>query len=59
MPLMTPRRAWHSSMMAPTNSLGARMVAETIGSRTSAILPAGYSLGLVTWTTFLSSSVTS
>jgi hypothetical protein len=37
-------------MIAPMNSLGARIVARTTGSRTSAILPSGNSLGLVTVT---------
>ena len=59
MPLQSPRRVWQSSMMVPTNSLGARIVAVTIGSWTSAIFPPGNSLGLVTVRTFLSSSVTS
>ena len=35
-------------MMVPTNSLGVKMVERTTGSKTSAILPVGYSLGLVT-----------
>jgi hypothetical protein len=39
-------------MIAPMKSLGARIVARTTGSRTSAILPAGNSLGLVTTTSF-------
>ncbi len=59
MPSSTPRRAWHSSMIAPMNSLGARIVDRTIGSRTSATLPSGYSDGLVTMTTEPSSIVTS
>ena len=29
---MTPRRVWHSSMTAPTNSLGVKTVARTVGS---------------------------
>ena len=39
-------------MIAPMNSLGARIVARTTGSRISEILPSGNSLGLVTstWT---------
>ena len=49
-PSSVPRRPWQSSMIAPMNSLGARIVARTIGSRTSAILPSGNSLGLVTMT---------
>ena len=55
MPRRLPRRCWQSSMIAPMNSLGARIVARTIGSRTSAILPSGNSLGLVTstWTAVL------
>lgn len=32
MPSMTPRRFWHSSMIEPMNSLGARIVARTTGS---------------------------
>jgi len=46
-------------MIAPMNSLGARIVALTTGSRTSPILPPGNSLGFVTVTTDLSSIVTS
>ena len=46
-------------MIAPMNSLGARIVARTIGSRTSAILPPGNSLGLVTTISLPSSIVTS
>ena len=46
-------------MIVPMNSLGARIVARTIGSRTSAILPAGNSDGLVTVMTVPSSIVTS
>ncbi len=48
MPCMLPRRPWHSSMTAPTNSLGTRMDPRTTGSCTSEILPVGNSLGLVT-----------
>ena len=48
MPSRVPRRVWHSSMIAPMNSLGARIVARTTGSCTSSILPSGNSLGLVT-----------
>ena len=48
MPSSVPRRCWQSSMIAPMNSLGARIVARTIGSRTSATLPSGNSQGLVT-----------
>jgi hypothetical protein len=48
MPRRVPRRVWHSSMIAPMNSLGARTVARTTGSKTSSILPSGNSLGLVT-----------
>ena len=48
MPSRVPRLPWQSSMIAPMNSLGARIVARTLGSRTSAILPPGNSLGLVT-----------
>ena len=59
MPCRSPRLVWQSSMIAPMNSLGARIVAFTTGSRTSPILPVGNSLGLVTVTTLLSSSVTS
>ena len=46
-------------MIVPMNSLGARIVARTIGSRTSATLPVGYSEGLVTVMTEPSSMVTS
>jgi hypothetical protein len=46
-------------MIAPMNSLGARMVALTIGSRTSSTLPPGYSDGLVTVKTLPSSMWTS
>ena len=59
MPCSSPRLVWQSSMIAPMNSAGDRIVALTIGSLTSPILPAGNSLGLVTVTTVLSSSVTS
>ena len=59
MPFISPRRDWHSSMTVPTNSLGVRIVALTTGSRTSLILPAGNSLGLVTRTSVRSSMVTS
>ena len=31
MPRRVPRFCWHSSMIAPMNSLGARIVARTIG----------------------------
>ena len=48
MPSRVPRRVWQSSMIAPMNSLGRRIVARTTGSWTSAILPPGNSLGLVT-----------
>ena len=45
-------------MIAPMNSLGARIVARTMGSRISATLPDGNSEGFVTSTTVRSSSVT-
>ncbi len=48
MPSSTPRRLWHSSMIAPMCSLGDRTVALTTGSYTMPILPSGNSLGLVT-----------
>ena len=48
MPSRVPRRLWQRSMIAPMYSLGARTVARTTGSWTSAILPSGNSLGLVT-----------
>ena len=48
MPPSAPRRAWHSSMIAPMYSLGAMIIALTTGSYTSAIFPPGQSLGLVT-----------
>ena len=50
MPSRVPRRPWHSSMTAPMCSLGVITVARTTGSKTSAILPSGNSLGLVTST---------
>ncbi len=59
MPRSAPRLPWHNSMIAPMNSLGARIVARTTGSRTSEIFPSGYSLGFVTVTTRRSSNVTS
>ncbi|MNW62783.1 hypothetical protein D3C74_409370 [compost metagenome] len=59
MPPSTPRLPWHSSMAAPMNSVGHRIVALTTGSRISPILPPGNSLGLVTVTTERSSRVTS
>ncbi len=59
MPSRVPRLPWQSSMIAPMNSLGARMVARTLGSRTSAILPPGNSLGLVTTISVPSSIATS
>ena len=59
MPRRVPRRCWHSSMIAPMNSLGARIVARTTGSLIEPILPSGNSLGLVTVMTRLSSRVTS
>ncbi len=59
MPSRVPRRCWHSSMIAPMYSLGARIVARTTGSRTSAILPPGNSQGLVTVICLPSSMVTS
>lgn len=59
MPRRLPRFCWQSSMIAPTNSDGERIVARTIGSLTSRILPSGYSLGLVTCTALPSSIVTS
>ena len=46
-------------MIAPMNSDGARIVARTMGSLTSPILPSGNSLGLVTCTALPSSIVTS
>jgi hypothetical protein len=45
-------------MIVPMNSLGARIVALTIGSCTSAIFPSGYSEGFVTTSFLPSSSVT-
>ncbi len=48
MPPNAPRRDWQSSMIVPMYSLGVMIVHLTIGSRTSAILPAGQSDGLVT-----------
>ena len=59
MPSSSPRRDWHSSMIVPTNSLGASTVDVTTGSRTSRILPPGNSLGLVTRISVRSSIVTS
>ncbi len=58
MPSREPRRAWHSSMIEPMNSLGASTVARTTGSCTSAILPSGNSLGLVTVCSVPSSMIT-
>ena len=55
MPCSWPRRAWHSSMIAPMYSAGLSTVAFTIGSKTRAILPVGYSLGFVTTTSVPSS----
>ena len=49
MPPRLPRRCWHSSMIAPMYSLGAMIIALTIGSRISAIFcPLGQSDGFVT-----------
>ena len=59
MPWRVPRLPWQSSMITPMKSEGDRIVARTTGSRTSAILPSGYSLGLVTSWTVPSSMVTS
>ena len=59
MPRSVPRRDWHSSMIVPMYSDGARIVARTIGSRTSPTLPSGYSDGFVTTTSWPSSRVTS
>jgi hypothetical protein len=53
-----PRRLWHSSITGPMKSLGVSSVTLTIGSCTSAILPVGYSLGLVTSCSVPSSIVT-
>ncbi len=59
MPCSTPRRPWHSSMIAPTYSLGSSTIALTTGSEISAILPlVGQSLGLVTTSSSPVSSVT-
>ncbi len=58
MPRSVPRRCWHSSMIAPMNSVGASTVARTTGSKTSLILPSGNSLGLVTVTSLPSSRTT-
>ncbi|CAB4821286.1 unannotated protein [freshwater metagenome] len=44
--------------MVPINSLGAKIVALTIGSFTSNIFPSGYSDGLVTTRSLPSSNVT-
>ena len=51
------RLDWESSMTAPMNSEGTRIVAETMGSRISRIRPSGNSDGLVTSTSEWSSSV--
>ncbi len=48
MPPSCPRRFWHSSMIAPMNSDGARIVTFTTGSKIRATLPVGQSDGLVT-----------
>ena len=48
MPPSCPRRLWHSSMIAPMNSDGARIVTFTTGSKICATLPVGQSDGLVT-----------
>ena len=48
MPPSWPRRLWHSSMIAPMNSDGARIVTLTTGSKICATLPVGQSDGLVT-----------
>ena len=57
MPCRDPRRVWHRSMTVPMYSFGVSTVALTTGSCTSAILPSGYSLGLVT-TCSVPSSIT-
>lgn len=48
MPPRFPRFDWHSSMTAPMNSLGTRIVALVIGSLISRTLPLGKSDGLST-----------
>ena len=48
MPPNTPRRDWHSSITDPMYSLGVMIEHLVMGSRISAILPAGQSDGFVT-----------
>ena len=58
MPPSSPRRAWHSSMIVPMNSLGAMIVRldDRLEDR-RATLPSGQSDGLVT-TCSVPSSIT-
>ena len=46
MPSRVPRLPWQSSMIAPMNSLGARIVARTLGSRDLGDLAAGELAGV-------------